>query len=42
VGGGGCAAVLKNQKGVEIALTATAKGVRFTLPKGGMDVRLKK
>ena len=41
VGGGTGAAVLRNQNGVEIALTATAQGVRFALPKGGMDIKLK-
>ena len=40
-GGGGGVAALKNQNGVEIALTATAQGVRFALPKGGMDIKLK-
>ena len=42
VGGGGGVAALKNQNGVEMALTATAQGVRFALPKGGVDVTLKK
>jgi len=42
VGGGAGAAALKNQNGVEIAPTATAQGVRFALPKGGMNVKLKK
>jgi hypothetical protein len=41
-GGGAGVAALKNQNGVEIALTATAQGVRFALPKGGMNVKLKK
>lgn len=40
-GAGAGAAALRNQNGVEIALTATAQGVRFALPKGGMDVKLK-
>jgi hypothetical protein len=42
VGGGAGAAALKNQNGVEMALTATGQGVRFALPKGGMNVKLKK
>ncbi len=41
VGGGAGTAALKNQHGVEIALTATAQGVRFALPRGGMNVKLK-
>ena len=41
-GGGAGVAALKNQKGVEMALTATAQGVRFALPKGGISVKLKK
>ena len=42
VGGGAGVAALKNQNGVEVALTATAQGVRFALPRGGMSVKLKK
>lgn len=42
VGGGAGAAALKNQNGVEIALTATGQGVRFSAAKGGVEVKLKK
>lgn len=41
-GGGAGVGALKNQNGVEVALTATAQGVRFALPRGGMSVKLKK
>ena len=41
VGGGAGAAVLRNQNGVEIALTATAQGVRFSLPASGVNIKLK-
>ena len=42
VGGGAGAAVLRNQNGVEIALTATAQGVRFSLASSGADIKLKR
>ena len=42
VGGGGGVAALKNQNGVEMALTATGQGIRLSLAKGGVDVKLKK
>src|SRR5215472_9322566 len=41
VGGGAGAAVLRNQNGVEIALTATAQGVRFALASSGVNIKLK-
>jgi hypothetical protein len=41
VGGGAGVAALKNQNGVEMALTATAQGVRFALPAGGVNIKLK-
>ncbi|HXJ79379.1 MAG TPA: DUF1134 domain-containing protein [Candidatus Methylomirabilis sp.] len=41
VGGGAGAAVMRNQNGVEIALTATAQGVRFSLPSSGVNIKLK-
>ena len=41
VGGGAGVAALKNQNGVEMTLTATAQGVRFALPAGGVDIKLK-
>ena len=41
VGGGAGAAVLRNQNGVEITLTATAQGVRFALASSGVNVKLK-
>ena len=41
VGGGGAAAALKNQNGVEIALTATTVGIKFSLPAGGVEMKLK-
>jgi hypothetical protein len=42
VGGGAGVAAMKNQNGVELALTATAKGVRLALPAAGVDIKLKK
>jgi hypothetical protein len=41
VGGGAGAAALKNQNGVEMTLTATSKGVKFSLAQGGVEVKLK-
>jgi hypothetical protein len=41
-GGGAGAAVLKNQNGVEMALTATGQGVKLSVPQGGVGVKLKK
>ncbi len=41
VGGGAGAAVLRNQNGVEITLTATAQGVRFSIAATGMNIKLK-
>ena len=41
VGGGAGAAVMRNQNGVEIAVTATAQGVRFSLPSSGVNIKLK-
>jgi len=41
VGGGAGAAVLRNQNGVEISLTATAQGIRFALSATGVNVKLK-
>lgn len=41
VGGGGGVAALRNQNGVEIALTATASGVRLSVAGAGLDIRLK-
>ena len=41
VGGGAGVAALKNQNGVEMTLTATAQGVRFALPAGGVTLKLK-
>lgn len=42
VGGGAGVAALKNQNGVEMALTATGQGVKFSLAQGGVDIKLKK
>jgi len=42
VGGGAGVAVLKNQNGVEMKLTATTQGVKFALAGAGVDVKLKK
>src|SRR5262245_12071569 len=42
VGGGANVAALKNQNGVEMALTATAQGVKFALATAGIDIKLKK
>jgi len=41
VGGGAGTAVLKNQNGVEMTLTATTTGVKFALGGGGVEVKLK-
>ena len=41
VGGGAGAAVLRNQNGVEMSLTATAQGVRLAIAGSGVNVRLK-
>ena len=41
VGGGAGVAALKNQNGVEMTLTATSKGVKFSLAQGGVEVKLK-
>jgi len=41
VAGGGSAALLKNEHGVYIKLTATTVGLRFTLSANGVAVRLK-
>jgi hypothetical protein len=38
---GGGVAALKNQSGVEMALTATGQGIWLSLPHGGVDVKLK-
>ena len=42
VGGGEGVAALKNQNGVEMALTATGQGIRLSLPHGGVDTKLKR
>ena len=42
VGGGAGVAALKNQNGVEMALTATTQGVKFSLATAGVDIQLKK
>src|SRR5262245_12287516 len=41
VGGGAGVAVLKNQNGVEMSLTATTQGVKFALAGAGVSVKLK-
>jgi hypothetical protein len=41
VGGGAGAAALKNQNGVELALTATTQGIKLSLPVAGVDIKLK-
>jgi len=41
VGGGAGVAVLRNQNGVEMSLTATGQGVRFALSGSGVNVKLK-
>src|SRR5262245_33074272 len=41
VGGGGGVAALRNQNGVQMALTATGRGVRLTVAGAGLDVQLK-
>jgi hypothetical protein len=42
VGGGAAVAALKNQNGVEMALTATTQGVKFALAGAGVTIKLKK
>ena len=42
VGGGEGVAALKNQNGIEMALTATGQGTRLSLAEGGVDVKLKR
>lgn len=42
VGGGEGVAALKNQNGIEMALTATGQGIRLSLAQGGVDVKLKR
>jgi hypothetical protein len=42
VGGGAGIALLKNQQGVEMTLTATTQGVKFALAGAGVEVKLKK
>jgi len=42
VGGGAGVAALKNQNGVEMALTATGQGVKLSIAKGGVTFKLKK
>ncbi len=42
VGGGASAAALKNQNGVEMALTATTQGIKFALATAGVEIKLKK
>jgi hypothetical protein len=41
-GGGAGVAALKNQNGVEMALSATAKGIEFKLATAGVEIKLKK
>ena len=41
VGGGAGVAALKNQNGVEMALTATTQGVKFALAGAGVSIKLK-
>jgi hypothetical protein len=40
--GGGSAVSMKNQNGVRVDLSATTRGVDFTLGGGGVDIHLKK
>jgi len=42
VGGGAGVAALKNQNGVEMALTATGQGVKLSIAQGGVAFKLKK
>ena len=41
IGGGGGVAALRNQNGVEMAVTATGRGFRLTVAGAGVDVSLK-
>jgi len=41
VGGGAGVAALKNQNGVEMALTATGQGVKLSLAGAGVTIKLK-
>ena len=42
VGGGAGVAALKNQNGVEMALTATGQGIKLSIAQGGVAFKLKK
>jgi hypothetical protein len=42
VAGGGSMLVAKNQNGVEVDLTSTTKGVKFTLGASGIEMKIKK
>ncbi|MGH7303989.1 MAG: hypothetical protein ACRELZ_11900 [Candidatus Rokuibacteriota bacterium] len=42
VGGGAGVAGLKNQNGVEMALTATGQGIKLSIAQGGVELKLKK
>jgi hypothetical protein len=41
VGGGGGAAIMKNQNGVTVKLTATTRGLKFTVAASGVSMALK-
>lgn len=41
VGGGAGAAAFRNQNGVEMAVTATGRGLRLTVAGAGVDISLK-
>ena len=42
VAGGGSVSAMRNQNGVEVDLTATTQGVKFTLGGAGVDMKIKK
>ena len=41
MGGGAGAAALKNQNGVEMGLTATGQGIKLSIARGGVTLKLK-
>jgi hypothetical protein len=42
VGGGGSVTKMKNQNGVSVTLTATTRGIKFTLGGGGVEMKVKR
>jgi hypothetical protein len=42
VAGGGSVTRMKNQNGVTVTLTATTRGIKFTLGAGGVEMKVKR